>query len=411
MRVLLDKDRVALLHGDCADIGTVVGDGAVDSIVTDPPAGIDFMGKGWDSDKGGRDKWIAWLRDALAPSFRALKPGGYCLVWALPRTSHWTATAVEDAGFEICDVHHHIFGTGFPKSLNLLKAFEAKFGPEEAAKLRDKLVGLGTALKPAVEHWILGRKPFEGTYAENFKENGTGGLRIAECRIGTDDTRGRSSGNFLGGMNDDAFRPDPTRIAGSACGRWPAHLSLDEFAAMILDEQSGELTSGSRRAGVRQGRRNGNTYGDHDDGGPEIIGNSGGASRFFYVAKAPRSEKDAGLGHLDPKSGGEATGREDDSAGTNNPRAGAGRTGGARNFHPTVKSVALMRWLIRLITPAGGTVLDPFVGSGTTGVAALAEGLSFIGCEQGGKEDEYLPILIGRIEHALVEFPLGGLAL
>lgn len=414
MNIILDEDRAVLLHGDCKDIGEHLDENSVDSIVTDPPAGIDFMGKGWDSDKGGRDKWIAWLCDAMKPSFRALKPGGYALVWALPRTSHWTATAVEDAGFEICDIHHHIFGTGFPKSLNLLKAFEAKFGAVEAAKLHEKLDGLGTALKPAVEHWILAQKPFEKTYAENFKEHGTGGLNVDACRIdyASDADRAQAivAQTDFKHVNDISTHLDAHARNGEMfdpkTGRWPAHLSLDEFTAAILDEQSGELTSGARSGGVQQGRRNGQTFGDQrGGGGPEILPSKGGASRFFYIAKGSRSEKDTGLGHLEPKTGGEATGRADGSVGTKNPRAGAGRTGGARNFHPTVKSVALMRWLVRLVTPKGGVVLDPFIGSGTTGVAALAEGLSIIGVEQGGKDGEYLPILLGRIRHALSGIP------
>ena len=136
--------------------------------------------------------------------------------------------------------------------------------------------------------------------------------------------------------------------------------------------------------------------------GKRRAGKVDGASRFFYVAKPSRTERDEGLDHLPASTGGAATGREDGSAGLGNPRAGAGRTGGSRNVHPTVKSVALMRWLCRLITPPGGVVLDPFAGSGTTGVAALAEGLSFVGCEQGGGEgDPYLPILLGRLQRAL----------
>ncbi len=134
--------RCTLLLGDSASVLRDLPDCSVDSIVTDPPAGIGFMGKAWDSDKGGRAQWIAWLAGVMREALRVLRPGGYALVWALPRTSHWTATAVEDAGFEIRDVHHHIFGSGFPKSLNV-----AKNGA-------DRWEGYGTALKPAVEHWI-----------------------------------------------------------------------------------------------------------------------------------------------------------------------------------------------------------------------------------------------------------------
>ncbi len=414
---VLLTERAALFNGDSAGLGTVLQPDSVDAIVCDPPAGISFMGKKWDGDHGGRDQWVAWLAATLAPAFVALKPGGHALVWAIPRTSHWTALALELAGFEIRDVHHHLFGTGFPKSLT-----------SASAEIPD---GTGTALKPAAEHWILARKPLAGTVAANFAEHGTGLLQIDACRIGTDGggtTCGKrdTEGNCLGHGNsmsqsgetfhhklDKLVRPPVNRTDNIAfgtglgagtqvepIGRWPAHVSLDEYAAEALDAQSGTLKSG--RLGV--GHASGNTFGvGNTDKKPNKIakeyGNdSGGASRFFYIAKGSRAEKDAGLEHLPVKSGGEATGRADDSAGVANPRAGAGRTGGARNHHPTVKSIALMRWLCRLITPPGGTVLDPFAGSGTTGCAALAEGFDFVGVEL---DKEYVEIAKGRILHAL----------
>lgn len=403
MQVVLEHDRAAILHGDSSKLGDVLEPNSVDAIVTDPPAGIAFMGKGWDEDKGGRDAWIAWLADVLQPAIAALKPGGHALVWALPRTSHWTATALENAGLEIRDVHHHIFGTGFPKSLTSASAPI----PE----------GSGTALKPAVEHWILARKPLDGTVGEVFAKYGTGVLHIESCRIGDEKRVNAPAGNDGSGVSYNMSVVGMPKDAEprEATGRWPAHLSLEHAPGCgvsldsetgacalgcpvrLLDEQSGETKSSSRArtqkayAGPAYGKVPARTTkGAADD--------TGGASRFFYVAKGSRSEKDAGLEHLPAKTGGEATGREDDSKGTQNPRAGAGRTGGARNFHPTVKSIALMRWLIRLITPPGGTVLDPFAGSGTTGVAALAEGCSFVGCEL---TPEYVPILVGRIQHAL----------
>lgn len=166
-----------------------------------------------------------------------------------------------------------------------------------------------------------------------------------------------------------------------------------------LNEQSGPCKSGSGNKNKGNSSRQvvyGSGLGKGNGNG--IGGDSGGAARFFYVAKSSRAERDAGLSHLPPKSGGEATGRVDGSVGTENPRAGAGRTGGARNVHPTVKNIALMRWLIRLITPPGGVILDPFAGSGSTGVAALAEGCRFIGCELA---DEYIPLIEGRLQHAL----------
>lgn len=437
MRVILDEDRCVLLHGDSAQLGDVLGENNVDAIITDPPAGISFMGQSWDGDKGGRDQWIAWLAELLRPALRALKPGGHALLWAIPRTSHWTAMALELAGFEIRDVHHHLFGTGFPKSLNISKAIDAHLGAERLVVRRAKGVasddtnslgsfapeydvtvagfpearaaeGLGTALKPAVEHWILARKPLDGTYAANVLKHSTGGLNIDACRISYA-ADGPPAPVFSGAKGGNAGQlygaSGKYQSNVSAVGRWPAHLSLEHAEACapgacvigcsvrLLDEQSGNV--GSHGGCVKSSM-------GYTGGGSGVaranLKSKGGASRFFYVAKGSRAEKDAGLDHLTSKSGGEATGREEGSAGTQNPRAGAGRTGGARNHHPTVKSIALMRWLIRLVTPPGGVVLDMFAGSGTTGCAALAEGIRFIGCEM---TDEYIPIIEGRLRHAL----------
>lgn len=481
MRTLLDHERCCLFAGDSGELE--LPENSVDSLVFDPPAAISFMGAKWDDDRGGFDGWTQWLAKTLQPARRALKPGGFGLCWALPRTSHWTARAIEIAGFEIRDVHHdaiaaddlaaafidsldeaqraafaraleslaapiyyQVFGQGFPKSLTSKSAAI----PEWA----------GTALKPAVEHWILFRKPLNSTVAAVYAEHGTGVLNIGGCRIGDASVDLAAVQRCQAQQSGDTMTlniPGHVQPTYNAAGRWPAHLSLTHasgcelvgltvevkatyanagdtdrtgngtnFAMGVqradgraevtrevyrcapgcpvaeLDAQSGTLASGKRKAGVRQGRRAGQTYGDQKgDGGPEVLANAGGASRFFYTPKASRSEKDAGLAHLRPTTGGEATGRVDDSVGTQNPRAGAGRTGGARNCHPTSKAVALMDWLIRLVTPPGGTVLDPFSGSGTTGVAAIKAGFNFVGCDEGGPGGKYLPILVGRVRHAL----------
>jgi site-specific DNA-methyltransferase (adenine-specific) len=180
-------------------------------------------------------------------------------------------------------------------------------------------------------------------------------------------------------------------------GRWPANVCLDEESARLLDAQSGTLKSGAWN-GKRNEPKTKNTFGEFAlaDESPKA-GDSGGASRFFYVAKPGRKERDAGCEALPAKTGGEATDREDGSRGTENPRAGAGRTGGAKNFHPTVKPIALMRWLVRLVTPPGGTVLDPFTGSGTTGIAALEEGFKFFGIERDADYCEIAKARIGAV--------------
>jgi site-specific DNA-methyltransferase (adenine-specific) len=425
--ILPDGDQFAIHN--CDNLHPTLGlpglpDASVDAIVTDPPAGIEFMGKAWDTfraatgtasgaqseawggfdnpfarqatprftgkrgtrDVGARENFIASLTAIFAECLRVLKPGGHALVWALPRTSHWTATAVEDAGFEIRDVVMHLFGTGFPKSLNVGD-------------------GRGTALKPAAEHWILARKPLDGTVAANVIKHGTGALNIDACRIETNDNL--NGGAYSLGRESRAIEPDGrgkrshvvTATYQQPTGRWPANVTLDEDAARALDAMSGTLKARGNRNQSTGGGGGGPTKYDgatiltEHHARPELRAD-GGASRFFYVAKASRAEKDAGLDHLAVKSGGEATGRKDGAAALASPRTGAGRTGTARNTHPTVKSVALMRWLIRLITPPGGLVLDPFMGSGSTGVAALAEGCRFLGME---REAEYADVAAARL--------------
>jgi site-specific DNA-methyltransferase (adenine-specific) len=283
---------------------------------------------------------------------------------------------LEDAGFEIRDCLAWIFGQGFPKSLNLPG-------------------GLGTALKPGQEPIALARKPFEGTTTAIHALHGTGVLNIQACRVGTELVTSLKGLGDNRNLNDDNWkgigsRPAPT----TSVGRWPANVLLSEEAAASLDEHTGKLHAPGNKGTDRTGKGGIWQGGAGGPAGFSGFTDSGGASRFFYVAKPSRRERDFGCGHLPAKSGGEATDREDDSAGVNNPRAGAGRTGGARNFHPTVKPVALMRYLVRLITPVGGVVLDPFLGSGTTGMAAKAESRDFIGIE---RESDYFDIAMSRV--------------
>jgi hypothetical protein len=377
---------------------------SVDSLITDPPAGISFMGKAWDSG----NNFIPSMTEVFKDCLRVLKPGAHGLVWALPRTSHWTATALENAGFEIRDVITHIFGSGFPKSLDISKAIDKHKGitewkettPNPAFRPRQlehdtkwdtrptppkpiveseeakKWQGFGTALKPASEHWILIRKPLsEKTVAANVLKYGTGGINIDASRISLNGEKNPSHSNR--GAN---FNPEQASL-----GRFPANLVLshnedcepsphvfpdgstasgctDDCAVKMLDEQSGVLKQGGAQKGAII-KSKGGGYGCLDLGKVEkqsgIIGEPpGGASRFFYCAKA--SKKD---------------------------RAG-------NNSHPTVKSTKLMEYLIKLITPPEGIVLDPFMGSGSTGVAAKRFGFRFMGIE---KEQDYFEIAEKRI--------------
>lgn len=346
---------------------------------------------------GSGNPFVDKLTAIFVEVLRVLKPGAHGLVWALPRTSHWTATALENAGFEIRDVHMHVFGTGMPKSLT--------------ANSADIPKDTGTALKPAAEHWILVRKPLGMTVSKCFAEYGTGVLQIDACRIGTDGGGGNCPGGDACkcGTNlalSPTKRPVRENDPGSI-GRWPAHLSFDEEAASVLDEMSGVGQSSGMSAGPRANREGfSGPMSEMHRGAPYRP--AGGASRFFYVAKGSRSQKDLGCEHLPARTGGYATDREEGSAGLSNPRAGAGRTGGARNTHPTVKSIALMRWLCRLICPPGGLVLDCFTGSGSTGVAALHEGFQFLGVERDlddatGESLGYCEITKARLIRALAD--------
>ncbi len=331
-----------LLVGDCVEQMKTLEANSVDAIVTDPPYGLEFMGKAWDGfgTPLGFQTWSEqWAREAL----RVLKPGGHLLAFGGTRMYHRLAAGIEDAGFEIRDTLMWLYGSGFPKSHNLKGEWQ----------------GWGTALKPAVEPIVLARKPLIGTVAENVLTHGTGALNIDASRIATDDRFGggaKGSSGFAAGYESEGW------VAGSASGRWPANILLDEEAAAMLDEQSGVSVSpapyGERVSGDKS------MFGIGGLNHSKEFGDSGGASRFFYVAKASRSERNFGLG---------------------------------RNIHPTVKPVDLMRYLIRLVTPKGGTVLDPFLGSGTTAVAAIQEGVDWIGCE---REPEYVAIIEARIAAA-----------
>ena len=418
-------------EGTCPSHLAVFNDCQFDSLVTDPPAGIGFMGKKWDKDKGGRDAWIEDMAATYRECLRVLKPGAHGLVWALPRTSHWTATALEDAGFQVRDVVHHLFGTGFPKSLDVSKAIDKAAGAKrevisenatgwsgtlggkgalgglstpdvrtktapatDAAKQWD---GWGTGLKPAAEHWILIRKPLIGTVAANVMEHGTGGINVDGCRVGTTRTITRRNGDS--GAHGRYGRDARVFERVNPPGRWPPHVVLDDEAAAMLDEQSGWSKPKPRRDG-RMGGCSGPVafMGNPDCFGVWPADPGGGASRFFprfkYQAKPSTKEKSAGLEHLPMLSGADVTGRKEDSPGSKHARSG--RTASARNPHPTVKPIELMRWLCRLITPPGGTVLDPFTGSGTTGCAAVLEGFGFVGVEQSA---EYIEVARSRIAH------------
>jgi site-specific DNA-methyltransferase (adenine-specific) len=409
-------------------------DASVDSIVTDPPYLIGFMGKGWDAADG-----IAGQPEVWAECLRVLKPGGHLLAFGATRTYHRMTVAIEDAGFDIRDSLHWVYGSGFPKSLDVSKAIDKAAGAEREVVGTKKAVpgvaftsdgpaelnitapatdaarqwsGWGTALKPAHEPIVVARKPLVGTVAGNVLAHGTGALNIDGCRVGSEVLPAQTSGQARIGTFERTEMVTPERT-----GRWPANLVFTHAADCAdvcadgcpvaeLDGQSGVSKPKPERRGRAGGCGSERSLGmtaDHIGTWPADPG--GGASRFFtvtewdptadvppfrYVAKPSKRERNAGLDGL-PKVKGGSMNETETRPGkpTNHPIR--------ENFHPTVKPVALMQWLVRLVTPPGGTVLDPFAGSGTTLVAATLEGFDAIGIEM---TDDYLPIIEGRVAWA-----------
>lgn len=319
----------ALHHGDCLEVLKTIDSESVDSVITDPPYGLKFMGKKWDHSVPSVDVW--------AECIRVLKPGGHLLCFAGTRTHHRMACNIEDAGFEVRDMMAWLYGSGFPKSHNL----------------RDNWQGWGTALKPALEPITMARKPLIGTVAQNVLAHGTGALNVDGCRVGTNggttkanirkgETNGERAGMSLG--ENISFRCD---IATLNAGRWPANLIHDG-----LQEEW---------------------------------------ARYFYCPKASKKDRDEGCKGLPPRQS-----HERKPGGKSIIESSKQAIRG--NHHPTVKPTELMAYLCRLVTPPGGVVLDPFMGSGSTGKAAILEGFKFIGIE---REAEYIEISRARISAAL----------
>ena len=394
MSLYYEDGGLRLFHGSNKDILPTFADEAFDSIVTDPPYELGFMGKGWDS------SGIAYDVEMWRECWRVLKPGGYLLAFGGTRTWHRIATAIENAGFEVRDSMAWLYGSGFPKSMDVSKAIDKAAGaerevvsegkrganrPEVPGQSQGKAYrlggdasvtapatdaareweGWGTALKPAFEPIIVARKPLAGTVAANVLAYGTGALNIDATRIATtDDLSGNVNAERV--MTNEVYGKGLGVSSGRSAelgGRWPSNVLLDESQATLLDEQSGTSRS---RIGKPRGAASGEGWGmtatgaEYDD--------EGGASRFFptfrYEAKAPGSER--------PEVDGVA--------------------------HATVKPLDLMRWLVRLVTRRGGHVLDPFAGSGTTGEAALLEGMESTLIEL---ESDHLPLILARVKKPL----------
>ncbi len=366
--------------GNCLDVMKGMDANSVDAVVTDPPYGLAFMGKKWDYDVPSVEIW----REVL----RVLKPGGFLLSFGGTRTYHRMVVNIEDAGFEIRDQIQWLYGSGFPKSHDVSKAIDKAKGAERtdlgpstfankgrtathnsmsgagtdslneritapATPLAKQWQGFGTALKPANEPICIARKPLEGTVAQNVEKWGVGGLNIDGSRIagkldGDPNRFKKTDGGWFAKFHDAPVVRNE--------GRWPANLILDEVAAEMLGEPS----------------------------------------RFFYVAKASKSERNAGLEGMPKVTARSGMGGEMpvDDDGKDRDRFSVTQA----NHHPTVKPVKLMEYLIKLVTPPNGTVLDPFMGSGSTGVACKNLGFNFIGSEMNA---EYFEIAQRRIANAI----------
>lgn len=405
---------VRILEGDCLSVMPTLDANSIDAVVCDPPYGLKFMGKEWDHGVPGVPFWEAAKRVA--------KPGAYLLAFGGTRTHHRLMCAIEDAGWEIRDCLMWLYGSGFPKSHDVSKAIDkaeghwrgrangvlsdnpALSGPNYGRADKGtaitpealKWTGWGTALKPAWEPIILARKVFPGTVAANVLEHSTGALNIDGCRVGSREQEAQHRPASASGIGNGkaCYGTRDGKQSTYTEGRWPANLVLDEEAAGMLDEQSGECAPPGGVGKQASYRRDGGTVAFNTSGaqGRIYLGESGGASRFFYTAKASRSERNAGLDGFERRV--TNTDTPPGTQGATNPRAGANRSGAALNHHPTVKPLDLMQWLCRLVTPKGGLILDPFCGSGSTGRAAVAEGFSFIGIE---KSPEYAAIARARI--------------
>lgn len=395
----------------------MIADNSIDAIVTDPPYGLSkqpkmeevlkhwlagddynatgsgFMGKTWDNFVPGPSIW--------KEAYRCLKPGAWAVVFAGSRTQDLMALSLRLAGFEIMDTGMWLYGSGFPKSLDISKAIDKTLGAKgskgevtgNSGKKRSCMAGdfkggeyhdyipatnqakqwegFGTALKPAYEPFILARKPLDGTYANNVLKHGVGGLNIDGCRLPDGD---RFPANVIHDGSDCIIDSLPITTTGT----------IKEVASGGSDMSSGNISHDRKNGRPPQPKTK--------------LGDKGSAARYFYCAKASKKDRDEGLENLSVTSAGEMTGgREEGSDGLNSPRAGAGRTTGARNIHPTVKPTELMRYLCRLVTPPNGLILDPFSGSGSTGKGAVLEGFNFIGFEM---DDKYCEIANERIKYA-----------
>jgi len=420
-----------LYNGNMLDMCEVIEPNSIDSIVTDPPYELNFMNKGWDN------SGIAFDSETWKRCYEALKSGGYLLAFGGSRTYHRIACAIEDAGFEIRDTIMWLYGSGFPKSMNIGLAIDKKNGVEgkvigtrnscdmrggaynssvdkhggariiqEVREATNKWRGWGTALKPSYEPIIIARKPCEGSCTDNVLKYGVGGINIDECRVAHDEkpkftNRQPKSGSVF---NTESSGYDNTKNHSASAdvnGRFPANTILT-YGETDFDEVCGGMPQNTKSTGGK-GEKSMN-YGQYSGGYKEGYacdtlggyGDSGSAARYFYCAKASKRDRDEGLSIFESQKVNDGRKKDIDNAFQRGVTL-------RKNTHPTVKPTSLMQYLVRLVTPKGGIVLDPFNGSGSTGKAVMYEnkdrdaGYKYIGIEI---TEEYIPIAIARIKYA-----------
>ena len=463
-----------LHNGDCLNVLKMMIEDEVfvDSIVTDPPYELGFMGRSWDS------TGIAFQKETWELCFKVLKPGGHLLAFSGSRTYHRMAVAIEDAGFEIRDQVMWLYGSGFPKSMNVGKALDKKLGNKreslgtnlkkagdmrggnyvkggdyksielEITKGNTEWEGWGTALKPAHEPLVLARKPLsEKSVVDNVLKHRTGGINIDECRVEGNDAKypdtnpdfrdqGRQSKENMGidklsfGQTENVKRKKVVRKSRDENGVWtndnsgmkaegseyadadprgrfPSNVMHDgsDVVKDIFPNTKSSNVSRERKAGTEFGQSSGwNKHNNVDSGLMPAYGDDGSASRYFYCAKTSKAERNQGLDNFIKKNkvfNGQSPNASKDMKGVEQKFT----TKPSANVHPTVKPIKLMKYLCRLITPKGGTLLDPFMGSGSTGMAAKEENFEFVGIE---KEEEYFNIASARIESVDTKSTLEG---
>ena len=399
-----------LINGDMLEELDKLEENSVGSIVTDPPYEINFMGKDWDN------RGIAFSAETWKKCLRVLKPGGYLLSFAAPRTQHRIACAIEDAGFEIRDTVMYLFGSGFPKSMDISKQLDKK----GEMGLSEKFDGFGTSLKPAYEPVIVARKPLCGTVADNVMAYGVGGINIDECRISHNEplkltNRKDRSGVIFTEENtgkSSYLNKDNHIASASPDGRFPSNVILtydetdfDEVCGGFPISGSGNGGKPYNYAGKEYHNKETSMFNGDKPQAPSNYNDTGSASRYFYCAKASKRDRDDGLDDLPTKQtvgGGGGIGDYADDVNSCSGKFGSEKAP-HKNYHPTVKPTSLMSYLVRLVTPKGETVLDPFMGSGSTGKAVAYENndrdanYSFIGIELN---PEYCDIAQRRIEFA-----------